>query len=453
MTQTVIGYIDQNARSNWIRLRTLAMVRWFAITGQVSALVVGQQYFGLQLALIPCAVVIGMSILTNVIAVVIFPGSRRLSEAETVLTLLFDTLQLSLLLAFTGGLNNPFALLILAPVTIAATVLPTRSTLMLASCAIIMITLVSLAHISLRTLDGNILEMPAVFVFGFWVAIVTGILFISIYTRRVTVEMTSMAEALLATQMALAREQKLTDLGGVIAATAHELGTPLATIKLTSSELMEELSENEELRADASLIREQADRCRDILRSMGSAGKYDIHLHAAPWSAVVREAAEPHLNRGKNVFFEYVSGLGEEPNQPLALRRPEVIHGLRNLIQNAVDFARTEVCVQIGWSETSLTVEISDDGQGFSPQVMNRIGDPFVKQRERNSRQTARPGYDGMGLGLFIAKTLLERSKAILSFSNGGQGLGGAAVFVSCPRSKLEEKKLVTGKNQPFKVT
>ena len=452
MTQASIGYIDQNARSNWIRLRTLAMVRWFAITGQVSALVVGQQYFGLQLALIPCAVVIGMSILTNVIAVVIFPGSRRLSEAETILTLLFDTLQLSLLLAFTGGLNNPFALLILAPVTIAATVLPTRSTLMLASCAIIMITLVSLAHISLRTLDGNILEMPAVFVFGFWVAIVTGILFISIYTRRVTVEMTSMAEALLATQMALAREQKLTDLGGVIAATAHELGTPLATIKLTSSELMEELSENEELRADASLIREQADRCRDILRSMGSAGKDDIHLHAAPWSAVVREAAEPHLNRGKDVFFEYVGDLGEEPNQPLALRKPEVIHGLRNLIQNAVDFARTEVCVQIGWSETSLTVEISDDGQGFSPQVMNRIGDPFVKQRERNSRQTTRPGYDGMGLGLFIAKTLLERSKAILNFSNGGQGLDGAAVFVSWPRSKLEEKKLATGKNRPFKV-
>ena len=452
MTQTGIEYINQNARSNWIRLRTLAMVRWFAITGQVSALVVGQQYFGLQLALIPCAVVIGMSILTNVIAVVVFPGSRRLSEAETVLTLLFDILQLSLLLAFTGGLNNPFALLILAPVTIAATVLPTRSTLMLAGCAIIMITLVSLAHISLRTLDGNILEMPAVFVFGFWVAIVTGILFISIYTRRVTVEMTSMAEALLATQMALAREQKLTDLGGVIAATAHELGTPLATIKLTSSELMEELSENEELRADASLIREQADRCRDILRSMGSAGKDDIHLHAAPWSAVVREAAEPHLNRGKDVFFEYVGDLGEETNQPLALRKPEVIHGLRNLIQNAVDFARTEVCVQIGWSETSLTVEISDDGQGFSPQVMNRIGDPFVKQREGNSRQTARPGYDGMGLGLFIAKTLLERSKAILNFSNEGQGLGGAAVFVSWPRSKLEEKKLATGKNQPFKV-
>ena len=452
MIQTGIEYINQSARSNWIRLRTLAMVRWFAITGQVSALVVGQQYFGLQLALIPCAVVIGMSILTNVIAVVVFPGSRRLSEAETVLTLLFDILQLSLLLAFTGGLNNPFALLILAPVTIAATVLPTRSTLMLAGCAIIMITLVSLAHISLRTLDRNILEMPAVFVFGFWVAIVTGILFISIYTRRVTVEMTSMAEALLATQMALAREQKLTDLGGVIAATAHELGTPLATIKLTSSELMEELSENEELRADAGLIREQADRCRDILRSMGSAGKDDIHLHAAPWSAVVREAAEPHLNRGKDVFFEYVGDLGEEPNQPLALRKPEVIHGLRNLIQNAVDFARTEVCVQIGWSETSLTVEISDDGQGFSPQVMNRIGDPFVKQRERNSRQTARPGYDGMGLGLFIAKTLLERSKAILNFSNGGQRLGGAAVFVSWPRSKLEEKKLATGKNQPFKV-
>ena len=147
MSQSRIGYTDQNARSNWMRLRTLVTVRWVAITGQILALALGQELYGLSLALGPCSAVIGLSIIANIFAVLIFPDNRRLSELETVLTLLFDTLQLSLLLAFTGGLNNPFALLILAPVTIAATVLPTRSTLLLAFCSVVMTTTVAWVHL------------------------------------------------------------------------------------------------------------------------------------------------------------------------------------------------------------------------------------------------------------------------------------------------------------------
>ena len=454
MPQPGIGYIDQSARSNWMRLRTLVTVRWFAIAGQVLALVVGQQLYGLQLALWPCATAIGLSVLTNLLAVIIFPGSRRLSEPETVLTLLFDTLQLSLLLAFTGGLNNPFALLIIAPVTIAATVLPTRSTLLLASCAVGMITIVGLVHIPLRTSSNNLLEMPIVFVFGFWLAIVTGIIFISIYTRRVTAEMTSMSEALLATQMALAREQKLTDLGGVVAATAHELGTPLATIKLVSAELMEELRDAKDLHSDAQLIREQAERCGDILRSMGRAGKDDLHLQITPWSALVREAAEPHLDRGKNVSFVFNKNLEFDRDQPVTFRKPEVIHGLRNLIQNAVDFAHSEVRIDVSWNQSELFITISDDGHGFAPQIINRIGDPFVGQRRRNPKSSDRPGYDGMGLGLFIAKTLLERSGAKLDFFNasGDDLLQGAVVRGVWPRRKLEADELPIGQNQLIEV-
>ena len=455
MSQPSIGYIDQNARSNWMRLRTLVLVRWFAIAGQVLALVIGQQLYGLKLALGPCAIAIGLSVLTNLLAVVIFPDNRRLSEAETVLTLLFDTLQLSLLLAFTGGLNNPFALLILAPVTIAATVLPSRSTLLLASCAVGMVTIVGLVHIPLRTENNNLLEMPVVFVFGFWVAIVTGIIFISIYTRRVTAEMTSMSEALLATQMALAREQKLTDLGGVVAATAHELGTPLATIKLVSAELMEELQDAKDLHSDAQLIHEQAERCGDILRSMGRAGKDDLHLRITPWSALVREAAEPHLDRGKNVKFVFSQNLEFDMDQPKTFRKPEVIHGLRNLIQNAVDFAQSEVRIDVGWSEAEIFVTISDDGSGFAPQVINRIGDPFMRRKKHDAQSSARPGYDGMGLGLFIAKTLLERSGSELEFLNAStdHSLRGAVVRGVWPRGKLEAAKLPIGQNRPIGVS
>ena len=454
MAQASIGYIDQSARSNWMRLRTLVFVRWFAISGQIVTLIVAQYLYELSLALVPCAIIIGMSVLTNIFALIIFPDNRRLSETETVFTLLFDTLQLSLLLAFTGGLSNPFALLILAPVTIAATVLPTRSTLFLAICSVVMITIVSLIHLPLKTATGNLMDMPDVFIFGFWVAIVTGVIFISVYTRRVTAEMTSMSEALLATQMALAREQKLTDLGGVVAATAHELGTPLATIKLTSAELMEEMEGSAELHADARLIHEQADRCRDILASMGRAGKDDLHLHSAPWSALVRESAEPHIDRGKKVLFTFNSNDELDTKQPQTLRKPEVIHGLRNLIQNAVDFSLSNVQIDIGWDQTHVYVKIFDDGNGFEPQILNRIGDPFVRSRKRGKLISDRPGYDGMGLGLFIAKTLLERSGARLDFSNGmnKDDLGGAVVLVTWPNKKLVVDTPILGENEQIDI-
>jgi two-component system sensor histidine kinase RegB len=260
--------------------------------------------------------------------------------------------------------------------------------------------------------------MPDILVFGFWISLVIGVLFLGAYAYRVTGETHSMNEALLATQMALSREQKLTDLGGVVAAAAHELGTPLATIKLVSSEMVEEL-EDPVMREDAILIREQADRCRDILRSMGRAGKDDLLLRSAPLGAVVREAAEPHAERGKSLHFDISPGSGGGARQPSIRRQPEIIHGLRNLVQNAVDFSEANVWIDVHWTDKQILVRIIDDGAGFPQQVMGRIGDPFVRRRKSGTERTKRPGYEGMGLGLFIAKTLLERTGAEMSFANG----------------------------------
>lgn len=289
---------------------------------------------------------------------------------------------------------------------------------MLGIAAILLISVAAFFSLPLRFADGTSLEVPVIFEFGFWLSIVIGILFLGIYTRRVATEMRAMSRALLATQMALAREQKLTDLGGVVAAAAHELGTPLATIKLVSAELMNELQDRPDLLDDARLIRDQADRCRDILRDMGRAGKDDLHLRQAPLSAVLREAAEPHMSRGKRVEFSFGPIEGSPDRQPTILRRPEIIHGLRNLVQNAVDFARSTVWIEGEWSDRTLTVRIVDDGEGFPPNSIGRIGDPFVRFRRSDPQPGARQGYEGMGLGLFIAKTLLERSGAELTFAN-----------------------------------
>ncbi|MCR9087976.1 MAG: ActS/PrrB/RegB family redox-sensitive histidine kinase [Rhodobacteraceae bacterium] len=464
MADPTLDPFNPEARGHWIRLRTLIVLRWIAIAGQLIAITVAQTVFDLNLDLGLCYLAVGASVVANLIAIFIFPENKRLTESEVVSMLLFDITQLSFLLFLTGGLHNPFALLILAPVTISASALQLRSTIYLGTVALVLISLVGLYHIPLRTNDGFIMRMPQDFLFGFWLAIIIGLAFLAGYARRVSIEIHAMSDALLATQMALVREQKLTDLGGVVAAAAHELGTPLATIKLVSSELVSEL-DDPDMVEDARLISEQADRCRDILRSMGRAGKDDKHLQRAPMDTVIREAAEPHLGRGKEIRFDVSPLEGGETQQPLILRRPEIIHGLRNLIQNAVDFSRTTVWVDAHWNENEVVIRIIDDGAGFPSHVIGRLGDPFLKRRKSEAERAKRPEYEGMGLGLFIAKTLLERSGARLAFSNGSDPFlrreetlerNGAIIEVFWPRDRISQTQSETigalGENEPIRV-
>ncbi|WP_146347706.1 sensor histidine kinase RegB [Falsiphaeobacter marinintestinus] len=465
MSESTFGFLRDEERSSWIRLRTLILLRWVAIAGQITAITVAQRMYHLQLELGLCYLAIGVSVIGNLVAIFVFPENKRLSEFENFLMVLFDLLQLAFLIYLTGGLHNPFALLLLGPVVISANVMGLRPTMFIGGTAIILVTLLAEYHLPLRTEQGFILRIPDVFVFGNWAAIIIAVVFMGAYSQRISSEMRSMAQALAATHMALSREQKLTDLGGVVAAAAHELGTPLATIKLTSAELMEELDDRPELREDAALIRQQADRCRDILRDMGRAGKDDLHLRQAPLSTIVHEAAEPHTHRGKYVHFDEGPADGGEMQQPSVLRKPEIIHGLRNLVQNGVDFARANVWVESMWTDDMIAVRIIDDGRGYPPQMIGRIGDPFMRRRRTESDRKARPEYEGMGLGLFIAKTLLERTGAQLTFVNGSDPYQtistraeqrGAIVQVVWDRSLIDaqhgENAIPVGLNQPFEA-
>lgn len=459
MTDT--AFEPHGSSSNRVRLRTLIVLRWIAISGQLAAITVAVRTFNLDLNVGLCFLAIGVSIVANLIAVFIYPENKRLNHSEVTGMLVFDIFQLAFLVFLTGGLNNPFALLILAPVAISAMALNTGTTIGIAALSVVLVTGLLFFHLPLRTQDGLVLQIPAIFEFGFLSAIVIGVVFLSGYAGRVASEMHAMSQALAATQMALAREQKLTDLGGVVAAAAHELGTPLATIKLASGELIEELEGNPELQDDARLIRDQANRCRDILNAMGQAGNDDLHVRRAPIGAIVREAAEPHANRGKALHYDIDSGAYPDKRQPVIDRRPEIIHGLRNLIQNAVDFSRANVWIDVFWDDISIVVRIVDDGRGYPSNVINRIGDPFMRHR----RHDPRPGYEGMGLGLFIAKTLLERSGAELSFANGREageaddGPGernGAIVEARWLREVFAEAgdaaRAALGKNQPIRA-
>ena len=448
----------ESKRGEWIRLRTMIFIRWVAVTGQLAAIIIAFQYFELALDLSLCFFAVGLSALANIVASLFFPESKRLSELENVFMILFDLFQLAFLLFLTGGLNNPFSFLLVAPVVVSAAALKKKSTIIIGSAAVLIVTLLSYFFVPLETLSGKTLTIPDIFLFGNWVAISTGIVFLAFYSNRVTSELNTMSDALFATQAVLSREQKLTDLGGVVAAAAHELGTPLATIKLTSSELIEELKNFPELHDDAMLIRDQADRCGNILNSMGGAGKDDLQMHQTLLAEIIREAAEPHSQRGVTIETKISDGHKGGIDEPYIIRRPEIIHGLRNMIQNAVDFATSKVWVESSWTKESITITISDDGYGYPPNLLGRLGDPFLGAKiGKENRQ----GYEGMGLGLFIAKTLLERTGAKISFSNGDRNqtsahskreASGAIVEIYWPRKKVESTSNLFGENQNFSI-
>ena len=471
MADVGLSYLfDLQARGDWVRLRTLIVLRWVAVIGQSLAVLVAAEVMHFRLPLSLCATLISTSVMVNLAAIALFPVETRLSERGTLFSLLFDLIQLTALLMLTGGLNNPFALLILAPVTISATALRLRSTLILGVAAMGLVVLMSSVHLPLIQEDGAPLEVPLLFRMGIAAALAIGVVFLSLYARRVTVESYAMSQALNATQVALAREQRLAAIGGLAAAAAHELGTPLATIKLVAGELARELRDQPELADDAQLIRAQAERCGEIMADLSRSGRDDSHVKVAPVSAVIEEAAAPHAARGKRIIIR-INGVpaGEAGEEPSVIRAPELIHGLRNLVQNAVDFAANAVWIDIGHDERSLRIAVGDDGPGFSPDLLPRLGEPFVSTRARGQRRARDGEYEGMGLGLFIARTLLARTGANISFANGSDLRGrrrrqaalppekarppGAIIELVWPRSILVVEKAETrralGPNRP----
>ena len=425
------------ARGDWVRLRTLVTVRWIAVAGQTSAVLAASQGMGFDLPLVYCALLISASASVNVVAQLIYPAEKRLTEQGTLLSLFFDLAQLVTLLTVTGGLNNPFAVLILAPVTISATALRLQSTLWLGIAAMGAVALMSTFHLPLVQADGTVLEVPELFRSGISAALAVAVVFLSIYARRVTVEGYAMSQALSAAQIALAREQRLAAIGGIAAATAHELGTPLATIKLVAGELARDLKDRPELSEDVALIRREAERCGEIMADLSQGGRDDSQIRTAPVSAIVEEAARPHGNRGKRVVIRVGGALAEslQEDQPMVPRSPELIHGLRNMIQNAVDYADSTVWIDVDFDARDLRIAVGDDGRGFSPDILPRLGEPYVSTRRRGEISGERGGsgngfgaasegsYEGMGLGLFIARTLLERTGAHVTFANGSDAM------------------------------
>lgn len=415
-------------QSHGLRLNTLIRLRWLAIVGQSATIIAVAYGLDFPLPVSLCFALLAASAWLNLFLAFRFPAAHRLKPLAAMGILVFDSLQLAGLLYMTGGLTNPFSLLMSVPVIISATSLPIRFTAFLGTLVMVLATVLVFFHLPLPWYEGVQLLMPFVYVAGMWMAVFSSIAFTAIYAFRVAQEARLLANALAATELVLQREQHLSALDGLAAAAAHELGTPLATITLVAREMEKALGDDPRYRDDVTLLRSQVDRCREILKrltSLSSAG--EEHLARLPLTSLVEEVTAPHRDFGIAIRLKADESAGPEP---VGRRNPGVLYGLGNLVENAVDFAREAVTVRWSWNEDQVTFTVVDDGPGFTPEILDRIGEPYM-----STRSGAEKGGGGLGLGLFIAKTLLERSGAALEFRNSG-GLGeGAVVRVAWPRA------------------
>lgn len=421
-------------RRTRLRVRTLIYVRWMAVAGQLATVTLVAGVLRLPLPLGPCLALIAMLAFLNLLITVAVTGpQRQVSDAEATGQLAFDILQLSMLLYLTGGVINPFSPLIIAPVVLAAATLPLRHVIGLALLAAACTLLLSFHFLPLPSPDPTPVALPVINRTGIVVSRVLGIAFCAGYAWQAASEAARMELALDTTNAVLAREQRLSALGALAAAAAHELGTPLATISIVAREMARAAPEGP-VREDAELLVSQAARCREILRRLTADpdATDDVHGHMS-LGQLVEEAIAPHARETEVRVEAVISGSGGA-RAPELRRLPEVLHALTSFVENAVDFAATEVLVTARFDNSAITLEVRDDGPGFSPEVRAKLGEPYVTSRP--GAEGSRSGHIGMGLGFFIAKTLMERTGAFVTFGNARSG--GAVVTISWPRAALE---------------
>ena len=413
--------------SNRLRLNTLIRLRWLAIFGQSAAVLIVAYGFNFPLPVTLCFVLIAAAAWLNAVLALRFPAAHRLGQMPALGILMFDASQLAGLLYLTGGLTNPFSVLMSVPAVISATSMPVRLTALIGAFVVAAATFLMFYHLPLPWYPGTELTMPFVYVAGMWLAVVSSIAFTSVYAWRVAEEARLLANALNATELVLQREQHLSAIDGLAAAAAHELGTPLATISLVAREMEKALGSDPRYGEDVTLLRSQSERCREILKRLNSlSSEVDTPLMRLPLTSMIEEVIAPHRDFGIRIKLEPRERVGSEP---IGQRKPGVIYGLGNLVENAVDFARANVWVRWRWNDATVGFTITDDGPGFMADVIDRIGEPYMSTRQGNE-----PG-GGLGLGLFIAKTLLERSGASVSFRNSTEQGEGAIVDIVWSRA------------------
>ena len=401
---------------------TLTILRYIAIFGQFIAINIVFFYLDLQFPIKESYIIILIGLVTN-----LFLQFRvkvnQLKDSYASLFLLYDLFQLSCLLYLTGGILNPFSILLIIPTIVSSTFLSMGTTIILGVITSFLLFILSFIYLPLPGLEKNIFDVPNFYKLGILTAILIGLIFLSYFGIRFAGETKKRSEALHKLQEVISKEYELESLGGQAAAAAHSLGTPLATISVVARELKKEIGDNKEISKDIDLLISQIKRCSEILKQISKKQiKEDIFLSSIKFEDLLEEI----INSFKETSSKKLDLEIAKDNNKIAIKRtPEIIYGLRNFIGNAVKFSKSKVNINLRSDQKIIEIKINDDGPGIPEDIIQKIGEPYIRSKSRELSANS-----GLGLGTFLGKTLLERQGAKLVFNRNGE-LGGAQVILS----------------------
>ena len=402
--------------------KTLVILRWIAIIGQFLAIILVYFYLKLDFPILIALAVLLLGFLSN-LYLQFGIRSITLKDFNSSLFLVYDLIQLTALLYLTGGISNPFSILMIIPTVVSSTLLSMGTTIILGILTIIFLFLLTIFHYPLPGIHDHSITFPKLYLTGYFLAIIIGLVFLSYFGIRFSGESKRRSDAINKVQQVIAKEYELESLGGQAAAAAHSLGTPLATISVVASELKKELGKNKEHTKDIELLISQTKRCGEILKQISKKQiKEDEFFSKTTIEDLLNEVIESFKESSSK---KLMLNLDEDKRNFEFHRSPELIYGLRNFIGNAVKFAKSTVEIKIKSNSKNLEVSINDDGPGFPEDIKEILGEPYIKSKSRDINSNA-----GTGLGTFIGKTLLERRSARLTFSRDNK-LGGASVNIT----------------------
>ena len=412
-----------------VRLKTIILLRSIAVVGQLLTCIIIGNFLLFNLPLIEVYSTIIALALSNLLLFLVYSWNQRLSETTTTIVIAADIIQLAMLIYFTGGLSNPFVMLFIVPIAISIDNLPIRSSIILIILTLISVSILGFYNYPLMQDDTSFLVNPDILNIGIWFSLIVTILFLSFYVGRLTNESREVSRALKITEELLSNEQNLSSLDGLAAAAAHQLGTPLGTINLIAGELLNNEKLSKEGEDDLKILLKEISRCKNIIGSLGEKSSLDddivnkIELHA-----LLEELSE--FIRVKGIKTSIIFNEDDTSLKNFNIeRRSEFLLGLSNIIENAAEFAKENVLMRISSVDDYIEIIIEDDGDGFSSEIINRLGDPYVTSR-RNTDSLK----DGLGLGFFISKTLFERLGIRMNIYNKSKPEYGAVVSIMIPK-------------------
>ncbi len=401
---------------------TLTVLRYIAIFGQFLAINIVYFYLNLPFPIELSYAIIILGLITN-LYLQFGIKNNQLKDLYSLIFLIYDLIQLSFLLYLTGGIFNPFCFLLIIPAIVSSTFLSMGSTIILGIITSLLLFIISFIYLPLPGEEMNLLHFPDFYKTGIIISILIGLIFLSYFGIRFAGETKKRSEALNKLQEVISKEYELESLGGQAAAAAHSLGTPLATISVVAKELKKEIGSNKEFSKDIDLLISQSKRCSEILKQISKKQiEEDIFLSSIKFEDLLEEI----INSFKETSSKKIDLIIDEDMNKIAIQRtPEIIYGLRNFIGNAVKFSKSKVKINLKSNQKLIEIKINDDGPGIPEDIINKIGEPYIK-----SKSIELISNSGLGLGTFLGKTLLERQKAKLLFRRNDE-LGGALVIIS----------------------